>query len=248
MEGTSTVYLLKSNAWIEQKLTELLLLKARMIAATVEPVSKLGGQLPEGPEMEDIAVGPPDRNARAEYEIAGAPGLIKPQARRGGITEEAILDKVRRLGTDSNTSNLGKWILDRLREEERRGAPSVPPRINGQGLESVLEEIELDIARKRREQRKYEEDARPARTTQERFAADAMLTLKDLDPDKAREINDQGFGGSTQDGHRLANLIRAGIGLTDEDWQRAIVIARHHHRQVGKMPEPSEGMRWRRAG
>lgn len=248
MGGTSTVYLLKSNAWIEQKLTELLLLKARMIAATVEPVSKLGGQLPEGPEMEDIAVGPPDRNARAEYEIAGAPGLIKPQARRGWITEEAILDKVRRLGTDSNTSNLGKWILDRLREEERKGAPSVPPRINGQGLESVLEEIELDIARKRREQRKYEEDARPARTNQERFAADAMLTLKDLDPDKAREINDQGFGGSTQDGHRLANLIRAGIGLTDEDWQRAIVIARHHHRQVGKMPEASEGMRWRRAG
>lgn len=248
--GSSIVYLLRSNAWIETKLTELLVLKARMIAATVEPVSRLGGQLPEGPALGEIQIGAPGRGARAQYEIHDAPGLAPPPRPppRGWVTDPTTLSRVRELAADEDAPSLAKWLLQRIQELEQQGREAaVPSMISGRDLSQVLDELAARIRQTKKDRRRYEDEARPARNTQEQFAADSLITLAGLDPDKAREINDQGFGGSTQDGHRLAGLIRSGVGLTDEDWQRAIVIARHHHRQVGKMPDLRESMRRRAA-
>ncbi|MFY0539971.1 hypothetical protein [Nannocystis pusilla] len=122
---------------------------------------------------------------------------------------------------------------------DEKGA--IPPAVNGASVLAFIEQQELLLEKKRRKQREYEDAARQARDVVERFAENALLSLADLDPDKVRLRNDEGFSGSTsRDGHRIASYIRAGIGLSDDDWKRAVSIARIHHRQIGKAPDVLE--------
>jgi hypothetical protein len=78
--------------------------------------------------------------------------------------------------------------------------------------------------------------ARPAATPAEEHAASALATLAAADTDHARERNGEGFAASTQDGHRLAAHLEVLGGLSDDDWTRALAIARLHRRQVGEAP------------
>lgn len=77
---------------------------------------------------------------------------------------------------------------------------------------------------------------RPARDAVEEHAARALEHLAGDDTDHARERNGVGFAASTQDGHRLVAQLRGLGGLTDEQWTRALAIARLHVRQVGAAP------------
>lgn len=75
-----------------------------------------------------------------------------------------------------------------------------------------------------------------ASTPQEQWAYKALLTLADLDSDRASEKNDVGFNkldGSF--GHSLATqALRQ--GLTPKQWAVAIKLCRKYHRQVGECP------------
>lgn len=81
------------------------------------------------------------------------------------------------------------------------------------------------------------EQARPAQTRREEWAAEAISTLTVLDPDRALEKNESGWSaadGST--GHAMDALIASGHGLTDAQWKEAIAMLAKYHRQVGRAP------------
>ncbi len=70
----------------------------------------------------------------------------------------------------------------------------------------------------------------------EQWAASAMVTLSDLDADRAEERNGEGFSKSDgYEGHALAALVRAD-SMTDADWRSAVTLARRYRRQVGAPP------------
>lgn len=79
---------------------------------------------------------------------------------------------------------------------------------------------------------------RSAATEVERWAERACLTLSGLDPDGAAEKNDVGWnrvdGGF---GHRLAERLSAGRGLSDGQWGALIRMVGKYHRQIGRKPE-----------
>lgn len=80
--------------------------------------------------------------------------------------------------------------------------------------------------------------ARPARTARELWAADGLVSLREMDEDRAALKNEMGFSISTGPmGHAMAALIQAGHGLTDVQWQAAIEICRIHKGQVGAPPQ-----------
>lgn len=77
---------------------------------------------------------------------------------------------------------------------------------------------------------------RPARDVREQWAAEALITLAQLDPDRARARNDVGFNSADGTlGHALAGAAAAGA-LNDGEWLVAIAVARHYPRQVGQCP------------
>lgn len=79
---------------------------------------------------------------------------------------------------------------------------------------------------------------RPAKSTQEKWAARALAILAQNDPDGARILNGVGF--NCQDGgigHSLAAMLAKRGGLTEKQWAAAIKICKKYHRQVGKCPE-----------
>ena len=72
---------------------------------------------------------------------------------------------------------------------------------------------------------------------QEEWAARALKTLSDLDPDHARDENGVGFNkGDGPQGHFLGLEIGMGVGLTPAQWQMAIKLCRKYHNQVGACP------------
>ena len=96
-----------------------------------------------------------------------------------------------------------------------------------------VEEVEKEsLARKAPPKSKR----RPAQNAQESWAAKALVTLAQLDPDRAGEKNDVGFNGNDGSlGHSLASQV--GEGLTDKQWSLAVSMCRKYHRQVGECPE-----------
>lgn len=76
---------------------------------------------------------------------------------------------------------------------------------------------------------------RGPQTPQEAWAAEALMTLAALDPDRAGEENGVGFNGTdTGFGHSLAEQLPR--GLSDKQWSIAIEMCRKYHRQVGRCP------------
>lgn len=222
------VTVLRGNAWIEDRLAELLALKARMISATVDRVAELGGQLVEAPDMAAIAVGlpAPERAARPS----------KP-GRAGWIADPALVARVRAAAAVLPAGHVAVWLA-RIAEE---AGGELPPQVKGRDTRELVGASEAE-AEQRREALELAEalrraSIRPALGPREEAAADAILQLAAADPDRASEQNEVGFAASTGGpGHRLAELLARGEGLTPDEWRDAIRIAVHHRRQVGQLP------------
>lgn len=82
---------------------------------------------------------------------------------------------------------------------------------------------------------------RQASSDLERWAAAAMQQLAGSDSDRARERNDVGFSKFDNDsGHRLAQAVAAGAGLSEGDWAHAVRLAHRYRRQVGSPPASAQ--------
>lgn len=67
----------------------------------------------------------------------------------------------------------------------------------------------------------------------ETWAIEGLRRLAEADPDRARELNGEGFSKSDGGlGHALAWLP----DLTDQEWRLAVSLARHYRRQIGEEP------------
>ena len=70
----------------------------------------------------------------------------------------------------------------------------------------------------------------------EEWAAEGLITLAGLDPDRAAEENGMGFSKTDGEfGHSLAQQL--GRGLTEAQWAVAIRMLKRYHRQIGVCPE-----------
>jgi len=78
-------------------------------------------------------------------------------------------------------------------------------------------------------------ERRAAKNLAEDWAAQSLVTLSNLDPDRATLKNDEGFSAfDYHKGHRLSVMVE--IGLTDSEWSDAIRLCKKYHRQVGECP------------
>jgi hypothetical protein len=78
---------------------------------------------------------------------------------------------------------------------------------------------------------------RPAATAIEAWAAQGLLVVAGMDPDRASVQNGVGFNKHDGDfGHAMAEKIAANQNLTDKMWAAVVKIARKYHRQIGPMP------------
>lgn len=146
-------------------------------------------------------------------------------ARRMTLTESEINDQPE-VDFDALAA---KYMAEVEREEERR-------RERQRVREDVTRRRETEIE-ERAEEARREAETRPPRNAAERFAAEAMLTLAALDPDRAAVKNDMGFDGASGTvGHALAKQIQRSGELTEDGWRLAKGLARKFHRQVGAMP------------
>lgn len=111
----------------------------------------------------------------------------------------------------------------------------------------VEEELDLDqfalesrelVEQEERRARFGREKFRPASGEIEAWAAAAVRTLSNCDPDHAGAVN--GVGWNKIDGgigHSLSDLLTSSGGLTDKQWQLAVRLCKKYHRQVGEAPE-----------
>ena len=218
-----TVVLLRGDAWIEDRMADLLTHKARMIAGTVDRVAELGGRVSAVPDLGAVVVGLP----------APAPAPVERPTRPGWIRDPALLARLARVATGLPGGHVGRWLVKVAGEADG----CLPPVVQGRGTRDLVDACERDAAAAEARAREAEAarlfDARPPVTAAERHAEQAILTLADADPDRAREQNGVGFAGSTSAaGHRLAAHLRTGV-LTDDEWGEAVRIAAHHRAQVG---------------
>jgi SNF2 family DNA or RNA helicase len=78
---------------------------------------------------------------------------------------------------------------------------------------------------------------RPAKTQLEEWAGLGIRLLSDMDSDKARVINSEGFSKMDSDfGNKLAMRLQDHGGLSDREWEAAIRLARKYRRQFGAEP------------
>jgi hypothetical protein len=78
---------------------------------------------------------------------------------------------------------------------------------------------------------------RPAKTQLEEWAGLGNRLLSDMDSDKARVINSEGFSKMDSDfGNKLAMRLQDHGGLSDREWEAAIRLARKYRRQFGAEP------------
>jgi hypothetical protein len=79
---------------------------------------------------------------------------------------------------------------------------------------------------------------RGARCVLEGWAANTLLEVAALDPDRARVLNHQGFSAHDGElGHSLARQIQRVSGLTERQWAAVVKLARRYRRQAST-PEP----------
>lgn len=223
-----TVTLLRGDAWIEDRMAELLGHKARMIAGTVDRVAELGGRIAAVPDMAAVAVGP------VVAPVLPLAPPVRPAVRPGWIRDPALLARLTALVPSLPGGHVGLWLVRVAGESDG----CLPPAVQGRGVRDLVDACERDaaahVAREREAETERLFHARRALTPQEVHAASALATLADADPDRAKERNGAGFSASTGGpGHRLAGLFaRTGV-LTPEEWAEAVRIAAHHRAQVG---------------
>ena len=78
---------------------------------------------------------------------------------------------------------------------------------------------------------------RSAANVVEEHAAESILTLSAMDPDRAAEKNNVGWNGSDGPfGHSLAAALKNHGRLSDKQWKIAVKMIKKYHRQIGKAP------------
>jgi len=71
--------------------------------------------------------------------------------------------------------------------------------------------------------------------SRELWALQALITLNQLDPDRAGVHNDVGWNGrDTGFGHKLGERLYD--GLTDKEWEVSVALCTKYWRQVGRPP------------
>lgn len=227
-----TVTVLRGDAWIEDRLAELLALKARMISATVDRVAELGGQLVEAPDMAAVGVGLPTSPERT----------VRKPSRPGWIADPELAARVRAAAAELPAEHVAVWLA---RVADETGG-DLPPQVRGRETRELVGACEAEAEQLREALERAEALRRallrPASGPREEAAAAAIAQLAAADPDRAREQNEVGFAASTGGpGHKLAELLTRGEGLTPDEWRDAVRIATHHRRQVGPLPTAGEG-------
>ncbi len=131
-------------------------------------------------------------------------------------------------------------MIDASVDAAREVQVPTEPQVQGVDFESLIkaaeEEVRLadeSLARKAKEPMKH--PRRGPKSSQEDWAAQALIILAGLDPDGASEKNDVGFNGTDSGfGRSLAQQVSQ--GLSDKQWELAIEICKKYHRQVGRCP------------
>lgn len=176
----------------------------------------------------------------------GPPPPVEAVARPSYRTSDPLLiARVQAMADDPPTSAI-KYLLKTLGE---RG--DLPLQVNDwknggkRSIDVAIEEGEQKVARKlarkpKAERLRADGGERPANGPNEEHAAQALIQLANMDPDKAREINDEGFSKSdVATGHALARRWEATGELTGDEWDWAVLVANKYRRQVGPLPEPT---------
>ncbi len=181
-----------------------------------------------------LPVGPPPPRAQRE-------DPARPPTR---TSDPGLIARVNALAADPPTSTL-KYLVKTLRE---RGDLPLQVKDWKEGgwrpVETAIEEAEGKAARKlarkpKAERLRADGVERPAKDANEEHAAQALVQLANMDPDKARQVNDAGFSKSdVATGHALARRWEATGELTGDEWEWAVAVANKYRRQVGPLPEP----------
>lgn len=186
-----------------------------------------------------LAVGlPPPRDAAA-----------RPSTR---TSDPALIARVKAMAADPPTSTV-KYLAKVLRSNGDLPLQVIDWKNGGKRtIEAALEEGEAKMARKLARRPKAErlrDDGveRRAKDANEEHAAQALVQLANMDPDKAREVNEAGFSKSdVTTGHALARRWEATGELTGDEWAWAVEVANKYRRQVGPLPEsPAKAKRTR---
>ena len=159
-------------------------------------------------------------------------------------SDPSLIARVNAMAEDPPTSTL-KYLVKTLRE---RGDLPLQVKDWKEGgwrpVETAIEEAEGKAARRlarkpKAERLRADGVERPAKDANEEHAAQALVQLANMDPDKARQVNDAGFSKSdVNTGHALARRWEASGELTGDEWEWAVAVANKYRRQVGPLPEP----------
>lgn len=184
----------------------------------------------------------------------GPPPPVESAARPIYRTSDPLLiARVQAMADDPPTSAI-KYLVKNLRE---RG--DLPLQVNDwknggkRSIDVAIEEGEQKVARKlarrpKAERLRADGGERPANGPNEEHAAQALVQLANMDPDKARQVNDEGFSKSdVATGHELARRWEAGGTLTGDEWAWAVDMANKYRRQVGPLPEPKSKPKGKRS-
>lgn len=178
-----------------------------------------------------LAVGPPPPREAA----------ARPNTR---TSDPVLIARVEAMAADPPTSTI-KYLAKVLRLNGNLPLQVIDWKNGGKRtLEAALEEGEAKVARKLARRPKAErlrDDGveRRANDANEEHAAQALVQLANMDPDKAREVNEAGFSKSdVNTGHTLARRWEATGELTGDEWAWAVDVANKYRRQVGPLPEP----------
>jgi hypothetical protein len=181
-----------------------------------------------------------------DHALASGPPPPRDAAARPSnrTSDPSLIARVSAMAADPPTSTI-KYLVKSLRLNGDLPLQVIDWKNGGKrSLESAIEEGEGKVARKLARRPKAERlrddgGERPAKDANEEHAAQALVQLADMDPDKAREINDAGFSKSdVATGHALARRWEASGQLTGDEWAWAVDAANKYRRQVGPLPEP----------